>query len=494
MRMKRFVNVRIPVLLAISLVAGIAAYYLFCRYDISPYYLIAVVPVAAIIFIICIFTKRSNVCLTAIVLCALFIILGALNCGLRLNDFSKNELSDTEIYKISATVSDKGENSRGEYLIVKNVKANGEKVSGKIIVYLSGDYGDFCDIGYKVNFTSKINKHELFMNGSLNYYTYDHIKYSCNVYGGLTAEYGFNLFGAVRSYIRITLFNNLDNDIAPVAFAMFTGDSQYIEDGMLESFRFGGIAHIFAISGLHIGIVYGILNFIFKKAKVNKYLITALCIIPLFLYAGVCGFTLSSVRAAIMCTVASLAKLILRKYDGLNSLAISCVIILTVNPISLFNVGFQLSVSAVAGILILKLPRKMPNSIKTPLAAQAATAPVLVANLGYVSVAGLLLNIIVIPLLSAMFVILFIGTVIAIILPFAAVLLQYLVIPLQAIVSFFVAAGFENAILTVSTGLWIPFYYLGLVAVSDKINLLPYQRFIVICLTVAAICICFIIV
>ena len=251
---------------------------------------------------------------------------------------------------------------------------------------------------------------------------------------------------------------------------------------------------MFAISGLHIGIVYGILSCVFKKAGINKYLRTALCVIPVFLYAGICGFTLSSVRAAVMCTVGAAAKLLNRKYDGLNSLGLASLIILTINPFSLFNAGFQLSVSAVAGILTLKLPRKAPNAIKIPLAAQAATAPVLFSSFGYVSGAGLLLNILVIPLLSAVFVILFLGTAIAIILPITAVILQYIVIPLQAIVSFFISSGLESALIYSDIGLWTPFYYLALFIASDKINLKTYQRIIAECFLVSAICFSFILV
>lgn len=136
--MKRLINIRIPVLLAITLTAGIGIEYLFFRCDISPFYFIAVIPVAAIIFIICACTKKSNLCLATVALCAVFLIAGALNCGLRLYGFSKAELNDGDIYTISANVTDKGENTRGEYVVLKGVVANGEKADGKIIAYLSG--------------------------------------------------------------------------------------------------------------------------------------------------------------------------------------------------------------------------------------------------------------------------------------------------------------------------------------------------------------------
>ena len=138
-------------------------------------------------------------------------------------------------------------------------------------------------------------------------------------------------------------------------------------------------------------------------------------------YAGVCGFTLSSLRAAVMCAVSVCAKLACKKYDGLNSLSIAVIIILIITPTSLFSVGFQLSVCAAGGIIALsknfakpfknkKLPKKLVNAVSVSLSAQVATFPVLLVNFGYVSGAGLLLNVLILPLLSVIFIIIFLCT------------------------------------------------------------------------------------
>ena len=97
--------------------------------------------------------------------------------------------------------------------------------------------------------------------------------------------------------------DNLDKDTAAICYAMLIGDTKGVDDATLDSFRFGGVAHIFAVSGLHIGLVYGVIAFAMKKLRANKFLSAAICIAVILLYSAVCGFTLSSVRAVIMCAV-----------------------------------------------------------------------------------------------------------------------------------------------------------------------------------------------
>ncbi|MDE6597708.1 MAG: ComEC/Rec2 family competence protein [Clostridia bacterium] len=487
--MKRLVNLRFPVLLACAMIAGIAVGYLFVFYHINMFWLIAVVPITAVIFILLLlFTKKITAPVIVVIASAL-IAAGAVNCYFRLYNFGNSEIIDGQIYSVTATVCDKGESEYGEYIIVKNIVADGKKTDGKAYAYLNDIYGDFCDVGYKVSFSAKFSRNDPFPYGKLNHNAQDNIKFRCTLTSKISAKRGFSLFGSVRSHIRETLFNNLDKDTSAVAYALLTGNTQDVESGVLTTFRNGGIAHVFAVSGLHIGIVFGIISFICKKAKANKYLAAALCILPIFFYAGVCGFTLSSVRAAIMCTVAVIARLFHKKSDSLNSLAIAVIIILFISPLSLFSVGFQLSVCAVGGILILskrivspfkKLPKKLTSAVGISLSAQAGTLPVMLANFGYLSGAGLILNIVIVPLLSVIFVITFLGVLFCALISAAApYVLPVAALSLKAVLSFLVGAGFEKAIISgFGAGAFLPIYFLGLFLVSDKFNLKRLHRII----------------
>lgn len=492
--MKRFVNARFPVLLVFALITGILTGYLFIRIQISLFYLIAIVPAAAVIFIFCIIFSRKKLlifCIAAIVL----LTAGISGSYLRLENFSEKEFINGDTYTIYATVCEKGKYDGGEYIIIKNVTADGLKIKGKIKVYLSSSYGDYCAVGYKVAFTAEINTYDTFPYGKLNYNTLNNVKYNCRVNGGLTSSYRFSLFGAVNAAIYNTLYDNLDYDTASVAYAMLTGNTDGIEDGSLSAFRYGGIAHIFAVSGLHIGIIYGLLRLLCKKARMNRYLTFALSTLPLFLYCGVCGFTPSSVRAMIMCAVSAASKIAFAKYDALNSLSLSAITILLINPLNLFNVGFQLSVCAVGSIILLsknivrpfgKVPKKLRDAAGISLSAQAGTLPVMLIKFGYLSGAGILLNILIVPLLSAFFALIFGATVISLIFPFLArYILPYAAVPLETAVSFLVSAGFEKSIISgFGAGAFVPAYYLGLLSLSDKFNLkLKYRLASVICAT-----------
>ena len=497
--MEKLFNARIPVLLALGLVAGVAAGYLFVYFGISLFWIIAVVPIAAVVFILCaVFAKKSKLLFVLPVLATL-ILLGCVLCGMNLLNYSSKALQDGESYSFSATVHEKGENERGEYLILESVKADGKKVDGKVIAFLSDEYGEFCDVGYRVEFRSSVAGYDLFPYGKLNYNVQDNIKYSVSVDGGLSASRRFSLFGTIRSAVRNTLYTNTDGDTAAIAYAMLTGSTQGIESSTLSTFRYGGIAHIFAVSGLHIGIAYGILTFFFKKVRLNKYAAAAVSIFAIVFYAGVCGFTLSSVRAVIMCAVSAAAKLFYQKYDSLNALALAVVLILLISPTSLFSIGFQLSVCAVGGINLLsnqiarplkKLPRCISSTVGVSLGAQFGTMPVMLAGFGYLSGAGLLLNIIIVPVLSVIFEVLFVSVTVCTIIPVAApYVIPYATLPLQAVVSFLVGAGFEKAIIKgFGAGLFGLFYFICILAASDKLNLKLLTRFAAVGCSVCLLC------
>ena len=496
--MKKFVNVRFPVIVVAALIAGILLGYLFIRTNISLFYIIAIVPAAAVIFVLCFILSKYKLLLFSI-FAIIFLTAGLVSSYVKLDRFDRKELVNGDTYTITATVCDKGEYDGGEYIIVKNVKANGQRTGGKIRVYLSSSYGDYCTVGYKVEFTAKISAYDTFPYGKLNYNATNNIKYYCRVYGGLTSTYRFSLFGSVNAAIHNALYNNLDYDTASIAYAMLTGNTDGIEEGSITAFRYGGIAHIFAVSGLHIGIIYGLLRLICKKFHLNKYVGLAVCILPIFFYSGVCGFTLSSVRALIMCAVATLSRVIFAKYDALNSLSVSAIAILLINPLNLFGVGFQLSVCAVGSIILIsknimrpfkKVPKKLTDTVGISLSAQAGTMPVMLSRFGYLSGAGILLNIIIVPLLSAFFAIMFVATLLSLIFPFVAeLILPYAVLPLEATVSFLTNAGFEKALIRgFGAGAFVPIYYLGLFALSDKFNLKLVYRLIAIISAAVLLC------
>ncbi len=498
--MKKFVNVRLPVIVALLLCCGIGLGILLYFYKQSvAWATLALVP-AAIILPVFYLVKRKFVVkpLVYTLLPLILFIGGALNSYYFLARFDKSEISESATYSIRGDVKEKGETASGEYIIITNIMLNNVKISGDAYVYLAPTYGELCEEGYKINFIGALEKIEPFQYGEVSRYTEQNVKYRSEVYSGLQSTYGYSFFGSIRSAMRNTMFSNLDQNTAAISYAMLTGNTEQVDEASLESFRYGGIAHIFAVSGLHIGIIFGIISFIFKKLRINIYVSAAISVAAIFLYSALCGFTVSSLRAAIMCTVATIANLSVERYDGLNSLAVAVIIILSITPMSLVTVGFQLSVCAVGGIYCfskciekllrkIKIPQKISSAIGVSFGAQLGTLPILLSNFGYISGAGLLLNIVVIPALSVVFVIIFVSVIIcSLIGAIAPFIIPYAALPLQFTISLFIGAGFENSLISgFGAGIFVPVYFLFILGISDKLNLKAPARIITVACGIA---------
>jgi hypothetical protein len=192
----------------------------------------------------------------------------------------------------------------------------------------------------------------------------------------------------------------------------------------------------------------------------------------------------------------ALSKLLYQKYDSLNSLSVAVIILLLVNPLYLFGIGFILSVSAVLGIILLnynfsiilsRLPWSLRNSLSVTLSAQITTIPALLLSFGYISVAGLLLNIIIIPIMSFLFVIILVATLLCTIVPLCGFVLPIVCLPLQVIINLAVHIGFEKAVVSGFGGWWLVVIALFIIiAISDKFNIKKLARLVIMSVTVCA--------
>lgn len=159
-----------------------------------------------------------------------------------------------------------------------------------------------------------------------------------------------------------------------------------------EQFRAAGLSHLLCVSGFHLGLLSAVIMGMFvwlnllPGCRLVRYF---LAIAVAWLFAFLVGFQPPVIRAAVMLTVYLLARVAERGSQPLNSLAVAVTVILIINPYWLYSVGFQLSVAAVAGIILMakKLnPVPMRKRQMTlhrfvalmalPLAAMIATAPV----------------------------------------------------------------------------------------------------------------------
>jgi len=158
----------------------------------------------------------------------------------------------------------------------------------------------------------------------------------------------------IRNAIEIKIENShLKKETSGFLKAILMGDKNGLNEETRLTFVHGGTAHMLALSGLHMGILAGLLMWLMWPARaLGKYKWGyALAIIMLWCYVFITGMSHSSVRACIMITFAFIAVIFERKNNVGHALCCACMLILIMNPSAIFDVGFQLSVVCVASLI-----------------------------------------------------------------------------------------------------------------------------------------------
>lgn len=213
--------------------------------------------------------------------------------------------------------------------------------------------------------------------------------------------------------------------------ALVLGDRRALEPDVEAAFRRTGLTHLLAVSGLHVLLVgmllYGLLAGVLRRLTRRRIVVdvgrAAITLGVLIVYAVVTGASASVVRAVAMAAVLIVGDLAQRTTPVLNSLGLAMLVVLALRPTQLFEPGFLLSFTAVAGLVVLvpvlrrpleRRPRWRPwveqpgrraftTAVLATVAATIATLPVLLATFGRVPLGGLVLNLPAIPLTNLTF-------------------------------------------------------------------------------------------
>ncbi|WP_206366960.1 ComEC/Rec2 family competence protein [Sphingobacterium sp. SGG-5] len=177
----------------------------------------------------------------------------------------------------------------------------------------------------------------------------------------LLSHDGGNFLVATALRARKTLMDKFDvylqNEKAfQVVSALIFGHRSQIDSDTLQAFTDTGTVHVLSVSGLHVGLVFGFLNFLFgwlDRRRYGKIIRSTIILLSIWSYVVLTGMAAPILRAGIMISFFLLSTLIGRKQVPLNTLAASAFFILLYAPKSLFDVGFQLSYLAIAGIVLL---------------------------------------------------------------------------------------------------------------------------------------------
>ena len=166
-----------------------------------------------------------------------------------------------------------------------------------------------------------------------------------------------SLLHDTRSRLEDVLHGSVPGPVAPVASAVLFGLRGGLPPETYADFRKAGLAHILAVSGLHVGLVLG-LSLLASQALMGRryglYLIAPLAL--LWVYILLAGAPPSAVRAGMMGSAFLLALAVGRMPAAVNALGLSAFLLLLVEPLSLWDRSFQLSFTSMAGVLLLGLP------------------------------------------------------------------------------------------------------------------------------------------
>lgn len=224
-----------------------------------------------------------------------------------------------------------------------------------------------------------------------------------------------NALDARKSLLKEYAQWNIDEEARGVIAAMTLGDKSCLDREVVKTYRKVGVAHILALSGLHMMIIYAVVTMALGwwRYRLLKEVVT---ILSMWAFAFLVGLSPSVVRSAFMISIYALLSLGYREKMSVNTLAFTAIVMLMVNPASLYDVGFQLSFVAVFAILILNpiFAKIIPPHVlqkhrwlkvwwaitTVSVSAQLGTAPLVAYYFGTFSTYFLLSNYLVVPMAS----------------------------------------------------------------------------------------------
>ena len=198
-----------------------------------------------------------------------------------------------------------------------------------------------------------------------------------------------------------------EGDGRAVVLAMVTGERSEIGDNLRQNYSSSGASHLLAVSGLHIGIAFMLINLLLLPLILLPYgnlWRSIVAIAMIWLYVWLCGTSPSAIRAAIMFSMLQFALSSLREYVSINILAGTAFVMLAFDSHLLFDISFQLSFIAVAAIIVWAAPmyrlcatrfrvvNLLLGVLFVGIASTLATMPLVAKSFATISLVGILIN------------------------------------------------------------------------------------------------------
>jgi competence protein ComEC len=355
----------------------ISQYYIPVRLNFLLLSLLATSSLFILCFFIPEFYRFKYNWLKGILVCSMFFFLGSIlsfynNCLLNNKSAIYNEAKK---YPIIVTLNDNAVEKQKSYKVeawINSIYKKGkwENVEGKILLYFNKEVGDIDRFTYGKQLLIHSGVTEIINAGNPGGFNYAQFSFFKNIqYQAFLKSKNFTLLPysqvnyfkqfilTLRNKTLAILRQNIHSKTElSIAEALLIGYREDLDRDIVKAYSNTGVVHIIAISGLHIGMIYGLLLFLFKPfnkfSKVRLFIKPLFIILILWLFTCIAGMAPSIMRSAIMFSVIALGECLDKRNNIYNNLCLSALIILCINPFSLWDVGFQLSYSAVLSIVL----------------------------------------------------------------------------------------------------------------------------------------------
>lgn len=213
-------------------------------------------------------------------------------------------------------------------------------------------------------------------------------------------SYAERIYGKIKRTVyevKTDFITNLENTAGEASAGLIRGimfgEKSEMEEEVLEEFRKNGTAHVLAVSGLHVGIIYGFICMVWRWKKGGLFFSVNLMFF--FIYMVMSSFSPSVIRAVIMVWLHIFANITARRYDMASAAFFTGLVMMVINPMQIFNAGFQMSFIAVLSLSLMVpiIKRVYSGMLMAGMAIQVGLVPYIAYTFNYISLAALLVNV-----------------------------------------------------------------------------------------------------
>jgi len=301
-------------------------------------------------------------------------------------------------------------------MVLASARFDGERVRGSIRVTFR-ELDDDLALGDVVSARVILNQAE-----ASSFSVNNRLRYTANLGRGDIHHVrdSRDVRSVILRHANAFLHNFMSEDSANLLYSMMFGDRSSLDDEMQDNLRLSGLAHVLAVSGLHVGLLVGLMMLVMKGLRLGKRMQFGVLVAVLLFYLYLSDFRVSMMRACIMFATFAFCGLFARRVDLVQRICLAWVVILVLFPYQMFSFSFQLSFACLFGIALFHRPMSrfyskclpgkwLPQALAMCTATAVVTWVLIIGIFGFWPPFGILMNLLMLPLIALAFQLAFIA-------------------------------------------------------------------------------------